>query len=113
MEEFINFLINNGLQLLYLILTTLVSYLTIKIKSVYNKYVDNEVKKSVAEICVRACEQLYNGNDSNEKYEIAKQNIKTLLESKNIKMTDLEIQMMIESFCNTLGKEENDVTQEN
>ena len=33
MEEFINFLINNGLQLLYLVLTTLVSYLTIKIKN--------------------------------------------------------------------------------
>ena len=38
MEEFIEFLINNGLQLLYLVLTTFVSYLTIKIKNLYKLY---------------------------------------------------------------------------
>ena len=42
MEEFIDFLINNGLQLLYLVLTTLVSYLTLKIKNLYNKYVNEK-----------------------------------------------------------------------
>lgn len=110
MEEIFTFLINNGLQLLYLILTTLVSYLTIKIKGVYNKYVDDEMKKSVAEICVKACEQLYDGNSSTEKYQMAEENIKKILKSKNIKMSDLEIQMMIESFCNTLRKEDNDAS---
>lgn len=106
MEEFINFLINNGLQLVYLLLTTLVSYLTIKIKGLYNKYVTDEMKKSVTEICVKACEQIYDGNDSEEKYNLAFNNIKTLLQSKNIKMDDLEIKMMIESFCSNFGKDD-------
>ncbi|MBD9115206.1 hypothetical protein EGP95_05730 [bacterium] len=107
MEEFIEFLINNGLQLLYLVLTTFVSYLTIKIKNLYNKYVTDEMKKSVTEICVKACEQLYKGNDSEEKYNLAFNNIKTMLKSKNIKMDDEEIKLMIESFCHNFRKDEN------
>lgn len=107
MEEFIEFLINNGLQLLYLVLTTFVSYLTIKIKNLYNKYVTDEMKKSVTEICVNACEQLYKGNDSEEKYNLAFNNIKTMLKSKNIKMDDEEIKLMIESFCHNFRKGEN------
>ena len=107
MEEFIEFLINNGLQLLYLVLTTFVSYLTIKIKNLYNKYVTDEMKKSVTEICVKAFEQLYKGNDSEEKYNLAFNNIKTMLKSKNIKMDDEEIKLMIESFCHNFRKDEN------
>ena len=107
MEEFIEFLINNGLQLLYLVLTTFVSYLTIKIKNLYNKYVTDEMNKSVTEICVNACEQLYKGNDSEEKYNLAFNNIKTMLKSKNIKMDDEEIKLMIESFCHNFRKDEN------
>lgn len=106
MEEFMEFLINNGLQLLYLVLTTLVSYLTIKIKNLYNKYVTDEMKKSVTEICVNACEQLYKGNDSEEKYNLAFNNIKAILKSKNIKMDDTEIKLMIESFCHNFRKDE-------
>lgn len=112
MEEFINFLINNGLQLLYLLLTTLVSYLTLKIKNLYNKYVNDEMKKSITEICVKACEQIYDGSDSEEKYNLAFNNIKAMLKSKNIKMDDLEIKMMIESFCNNFRKEGKDVKEE-
>lgn len=113
MEEFINFLINNGLQLLYLVLTTLVSYLTLKIKNLYNKYVNDEMKKSVTEICVNACEQLYKGNDSEEKYNLAFNNIKTMLKSKNIKIDDTEIKLMIESFCSNFRKEDKNVKKEN
>lgn len=106
MEEIIEFLINNGLQLLYLLLTTFVSYLTIKIKNLYNKYVTDEMKKSITEICVNACEQLYTGNDSEEKYNLAFNNIKTMLKNKKIKMDDTEIKLMIESFCHNFRKDD-------
>ncbi len=113
MEDFIEFLINNGLQLLYLLLTTFVSYLTIKIKGLYNKYVTDEMKKSITEICVNACEQIYDGNDSEEKYNLAFNNIKSMLKSKNIKMDDLEIKLMIESFCHNFRKENTDDKKDN
>ena len=53
------------------------------------------MKKSITEICVNACEQLYTGNDSEEKYNLAFNNIKTMLKNKNIKMDDTEIKLMI------------------
>lgn len=108
MNDFWEFLINNGLQLLYLLFTTFVSYLTIKIKGLYNKYVSDEMKKSITEICVNACEQLYTGNDSIEKYNLAFDNIKKMLKSKNIKMNDEEIKLMIESYCYNFRKESKD-----
>lgn len=108
MEFLKEFILENGLELIYVIVATVISFFTYKIKNTYTKYVNTETSKSIVELCVNACEQIYTEEDGTEKYEIALNNIKEILESKNINLTDLEIEMMIEAFCNSLKSDDTD-----
>lgn len=103
MQTIIHFLIENGVQLLYVISTSIITFITIKFKNTYTKYIDDETKKVIAKTCVEACEQLHKESKGEEKYLITYNNIKEILNSKKIKLNDLEMKMLIESFCSKLN----------
>lgn len=105
MMQIINeFVSTYGLTILYGLLTTITSYVGIKIKSLYEKYITDKTKKDVVETCVKAVEQLYKDLHGEEKYEKAVESISEMLEQKGIEITDLEIKMLIESVCHSFNE---------
>ncbi len=98
------FLSSYGTELLYTILTAVISFIGIKLKSLYEKNTNNCIKKNIVEDTVKYVEQLYKNKTSEEKKQIAKYNIIELLTEKKITITDLELEVLIESACNNIQK---------
>lgn len=93
-----------GLPALGVILTSIASYVGIKIKALYEKYVNDKIKKDVANTCVKAIEQVYKDLHGEEKYNKAVESITEMLNQKGISITELEIKMLVESTCNEFNK---------
>ncbi len=96
-----------GNEILYTILTAIISFVGLKLKYSYDKYTNDKTKKQVVEDTVKYVEQIYNNLSSKKKFEKAKNNIIELLNDKNITITELELQILIESACNNLTKSSN------
>lgn len=99
MEFILEILSQYGISLMYMILTTLFSYIGLQIKNIYNKYLKDKIKLDVVKNCVKATEQCCKNLESSEKYNQAVTNITNILNSKKIKVSELEIKMMIEAVC--------------
>ncbi len=98
------FITTYGNELLYMILTAILSFIGLKMKSSYDKHINEKTKKMVVEDTVKYVEQIYKNAGSKKKYELAKENILDLLNDKGIQITDLEIKVLIESACNNFTK---------
>lgn len=107
------FISNYGNEILYTILTAILSFVGLKIKSSYDKHMNDKTKKQVVEDTVKYVEQIYKNLGSKKKYEKARENILELLGIKGISITDLEIQVLIESACNNLNKFDKEKNESN
>lgn len=94
MKDFITQMITDYLPA---ILTAIATVIVAQIKICYNKYVDNETKKDVASTTVKYVEQIYKDLHGEEKLEKAKESMSELLESKGIKISEIEMIMLLES----------------
>lgn len=83
------------------VFTTVASYVGMKIKNIYKEKVDTETKKKVVETTCRYINQLYNNLDGSQKLEKAKENIVDQLNEKGISITELELDVLIESTINS------------
>lgn len=68
-----------------------------QIKRLYEKRINTERKRKVVKTCVKAVEQLYRDLDGAEKLQKAKENILKMLTQEGIEITDIEMNMLIES----------------
>lgn len=75
----------------------LAGVLATQLKLAYQKHVNTSLKKEVAETCVKAVEQIYNSCNGEEKLDKAKENMIKLLAEKGITISNLELDMLIES----------------
>jgi hypothetical protein len=80
-------------------------------KNIYENHIKDNLKKNIIEDTVKYVEQLHSYKTCNEKHEIAKTNILILLSEKNISITDLELEILLESACNNLKKEKSKITE--
>ena len=78
-------------------LTALAGFLGAQLKKIYQKYVDDRTKEAVVRTCVKAVEQLYHDLKGAEKLERAKAGVRQMLEEKGIPISELEMDMLIES----------------
>ena len=78
-------------------LTALAGFLGAQLKKIYQKYVDDRTKEAVVRTCVKAVEQLYHDLKGPEKLERAKAGVRQMLEEKGIPISELEMDMLIES----------------
>lgn len=85
------------LPLLAAALTALASFVGTQIKNLYRRWVDDKTKEAVVRTCVKAVEQLYRDLGGPEKLERAKVGIRQMLEEKGILISELEMEMLIES----------------
>ena len=79
------------------IATAIAGFLAAQIKKVYEKRVNTDLKRKVVETCVKAVEQIYKDMKGSEKLERAKQNIIAMLGNEGITITEIEMDMLIES----------------
>lgn len=101
---FSEFITTYGTTILYTVLTAVASFIGLKVKSIYEKYINDKTKKSVVESTVKYVEQLYKDLKGEEKLSKAKENILALLNEKGISITELEMDVLIEATCNSFKK---------
>ena len=77
--------------------TALAGFLGAQLKGLYQKYINDKTKESVVRTCVKAVEQLYHNLSGPEKLEKAKDGVVEMLNEKGIPISDLEMNLLIES----------------
>ncbi len=97
MNIFKEFVSEYGLLIIYTLLTAIAGFIGTQIKRLYEKHINTDRKRKVVETCVKAVEQLYRDLDGAEKLEKAKENIFAMLTQDGIEITELEMDMLIES----------------
>lgn len=97
---------DNLIQILATIITAVASFIGVSIKKAYTKYVDTKTKKEIVDLTVKYIEQIYkNTMISNEdKLSNAKEKALEWLNSKGLKISDTELDILIESAVNGLKK---------
>ena len=86
-----------ALPVLAAAVTALAGFLGAQLKGLYQKYINDKTKESVVRTCVKAVEQLYHDLKGAEKLERAKAGVRQMLEEKGIPISELEMEMLIES----------------
>lgn len=84
-------------MLLSTVLSALFGYLGMVAKRLYQKFVNDRTKQSVVSTCVKAVEQLYHDLGGEEKLAEAISASTQMLEQKGIRISELELRMLIES----------------
>lgn len=77
--------------------TGLAGFIGMQLKKIYQKYVNDKTKEAVTRTCVKAVEQLYHDMGGPEKLEKAKEGVEQMLAEKGIPISELEMNMLIES----------------
>lgn len=95
---------NNAIFMTYVLpviaaaFTAFAGYIGTQVKKLYEKYINDKTKKSVVRTCVKAVEQLYHDLNGPEKLKKAQEGVREMLNEKGIPITDLELNMLIESI---------------
>ncbi|MBQ7546167.1 MAG: hypothetical protein IJT41_04275 [Clostridia bacterium] len=92
--EFIN---QYGYMILYAALTAIAGFLGAQIKKRIDRVTADEEKRKAVETVVKAVEQMYQDLPGTEKLEKAKENILAILQSKDIAISEVEMDMLIEA----------------
>ena len=78
-------------------LVSLAGFFGAQLKAIYQRYINDRTKEAVARTCVKAVEQLYHDLGGPEKLKKAQEGIRQMLEEKGIPISELEMEMLIES----------------
>ena len=97
MDMFLEFLTEYGMELLKAAIIALAGYLGILAKDLWTKHINDKTKQQLAGIVVKGIEQCYKDLNGEEKLEEALGALSEMLNERGIKVTDLELRMLIES----------------
>lgn len=97
MTVFKIFLQNYGTDIIYTILMAIATFIGGMIKAKYTSRQNDKIKRETVEYCVKAGEQLYRDLGGPEKFARVSKNIIEILNQKGIKISEIEMKMMIES----------------
>lgn len=104
MEFIQEFITTYGNEILYTALTAIISFVSLKIKILYQKHIDERLKKSIVDSTVKYVEQIYPNLSSKAKYKKAEDSALELLTEKGISITELELKVLIEASCSCLNR---------
>lgn len=100
MELIQNYISENGVEIISVIVTAIFGFIGVLAKKLYNKIIDEKNEKIVEKVvryCVQAVEQLYKDLHGEEKLDKVIGAVTDILNTKGITVTDLELRMLIES----------------
>lgn len=92
-----------GSGIIYTVLAAIAAFFTAAAKKLLTKFLSDKTKREVAKTCVNATEQIYKNLHGKEKYNKCVEAISEMLAEKDIKISELEIKMLIESAVNELN----------
>lgn len=98
------FLQNYMLEILATVITAVASFIGVTIKNAYTKYVDTKTKKEIVKATVEYVEQVFKEIHGEEKLDKAKERAMEWLNEKGIKISDTELEILIESAVNGFNK---------
>lgn len=98
LQEMINALI----PVMITALTGIISYIGIALKKKLSAKLDTEEKRKLIQTVVKYVEQVYTDIHGKEKLDMALQSAEELFEEKGIKISHLELEMMIEEAVNNI-----------
>ncbi len=95
---------SNIIEILSTIIVAVASFIGVSIKKAYTKYVDTKTKKEIVALTVKYVEQITkNALIANEdKLEMAKKKALEWLNSKGLKVSETELDILIESAVSEL-----------
>lgn len=91
-------------EILVTILTGVASFVGLTIKKAYTKYVDTKTKKEIVNATVAYVEQVYKTLKGEEKLIKAKEKALEWLNDKGIKISNTELEILIESAVNSFNQ---------
>lgn len=91
------------LETLVVILTGVASFVGMKIKSIYENYINTKTKEDVVASTVKYVEQVYKDIHGTEKLEKAKEKALEWLNEKGITISDVELEILIEATVNSFN----------
>ena len=83
------------LEIIAAILTSVAAFIGVKIKKVYEEYVNTKTKKEIVECTVKYVEQVFKELHGEEKLNKAKDKALEWLNEKGIKVSDTELEILI------------------
>lgn len=86
-----------GLPVIAAALTAFAGFIGAQVKKLYERYINDKTKEAVVRTCVKAAEQLYHDLGGPEKLKKAQEGVRQMLEEKGIPISELEMNMLIES----------------
>ena len=93
-----------GLEIVTTIVTAIVGYIAVVAKNLAQKYINDKTKKDVAQIVVSGIEQCYKALEGPQKLEKALEAASSMLAEKGIKVTEVELRMLLESALSEFNK---------
>ncbi len=94
---FAEFMAEYGTQIIYTVLTAIAGYIGVAVKNLYQKYINDQTKKSVVRTVVQGIEQIYKDLHGEEKLNKALEAASEMLTEKGISISEFEMKMMIEA----------------
>ena len=88
------------LEIIVAILTGVASFIGVKVKKLYEEYVNTKTKKEIVECTVKYVEQVYKEIHGEEKLNKAKEKALEWLNEKAINISDTELEILIEASVN-------------
>lgn len=86
-----------GMEILSTIIIAICGYIGMQVKMMYERHINTKEKQAVVETVCRAINQIYKDLNGEEKKQKALENISAMLAEKGITITELEMEMLIES----------------
>lgn len=93
-----------GIEIVTTIVTAIVGYIAVVAKNLAQKYINDKTKKDVAKIVVSGIEQCYKALEGPQKLEKALEAASSMLAEKGIKVTEVELRMLLESALSEFNK---------
>lgn len=95
--EFLNEIMPSLLSFVGTVVAVLFGYLGVKVKQLYNKYVDTQVEKDVVYSTVKYVEQIYTDIHGEDKLKEALKQASSILQEKGIQVSQDQLKTLIES----------------
>ena len=106
LKYLLDFIHYNSQSILHTILITILSYVSLEIKKLYQAHIVEQTKKEVITKVCHAIKEFYPDKTKEEQLNLIITNSEQILNEKNIKMTPLELKIYILSTIHTIKGDE-------
>ncbi len=102
MSDVLSIISDNLIEILGTIITGIIGYIGVRIKKLYQEYIQDKLKKDIVEKTVKYVEQIGKDFSCEQKKKKALEKSLEWMKEKKLNVSDTEIEILIESAVNCL-----------